>query len=64
MSRFGQSRLTYLVAVFAVIRMLGMAGYAQPNPYRVVPNWHKLPKGGHGGDEFSGYGGRRWHVGR
>ena len=45
MSRFGQSRLTHLGAVFAVIGMLGMAGYAQPNPYRVVPNWAPPPEG-------------------
>ncbi len=45
MSRFGHSRLTHPVAVFAVMGMVGMAGYAQPNPYRVVPNWAQAPEG-------------------
>ena len=45
MLRFGPSRIAHLVAVSAVIGMLGMVGYAQPNPYRVVPNWIQPPEG-------------------
>ena len=45
MSHFGHSRLTHPVAVFAVMGMVGMAGYAQPNPYRVLPNWAQPPEG-------------------
>jgi len=45
MSDQNRARLSFLVAIVAVIATFGVRVFAQENPYRVVEGWAKLPEG-------------------
>ena len=45
MSDRNRARLSFLVAIVAVIATFGVRVFAQENPYRVVEGWAKLPEG-------------------
>ena len=45
MSEGNRARLSFLVAIVAVIATFGVRVFAQENPYRVVEGWAKLPEG-------------------
>jgi len=45
MPHVGRVRITLVVAVVAMIAMSGGSAFSQPNPYRLVENWPKLPEG-------------------
>ena len=45
MSQAGLVRIALAVGIVAIIAMSGTSTYAQPNPYRLVEPWAKLPSG-------------------